>query len=158
MIDRSGGNYAYLDESFGPLPAFCYIWAALLILIPVAIAINALAFAQYLLSPLWPAASAAANSYSCSVPTEAVQLTAAFAVASLCLINSYNVRWAARLQKFFMVTKVLAVSIVIVTGIVCFFTQDMQTRGLNTPFEQSTTDPSLIALSFYSGLFSYGGW
>ena len=83
---------------------------------------------------------------------------AAFAVVSLCLVNSYSVRWSARLQKFFMVTKVSAVTIVIVTGIVCYFTQDMATRGLNGAFENTTSDPSLIALSLYSGLFSYGGW
>ena len=53
MINQSGGNYAYLGRSFGPLPAFLFLWASVLIMIPVGGAINALAFANYLLLPIW---------------------------------------------------------------------------------------------------------
>lgn len=71
MIDRSGGNYAYLSEAYGPLPSFMFLWASLLIFIPVTNAINALAFANYLLLPLW----------GTCLPSEfAVRLVAAFAI------------------------------------------------------------------------------
>lgn len=73
MIDKSGGNYAYLGEAFGPLPAFFFLWASVLIVIPVVCAINALAFANYLLLPIWG---------SCPPSDLAVLLVAASALGS----------------------------------------------------------------------------
>lgn len=71
MIDRSGGDYAYLDEAFGPLPAFMYLWAALFVIIPVGNAIIALAFANYILQPIFG---------DCSPSDPAVRLLAAVAI------------------------------------------------------------------------------
>lgn len=68
MIPKSGGDYAYIGTAFGPLPAFLYLWVALLILVPTGNAITALTFAQYLLQPFWP---------SCDAPAVPVQLLAA---------------------------------------------------------------------------------
>lgn len=66
-IPKSGGDYAYIYEAYGPLPAFLYLWVALLILVPTGNAITALTFAQYLLQPLWP---------ECDAPYAAVRLIA----------------------------------------------------------------------------------
>jgi hypothetical protein len=68
MIPKSGGDYAYISEAFGPLPAFLYLWVALLVLVPTGNAITALTFAQYILQPAWP---------TCEPPYEAVRLLAA---------------------------------------------------------------------------------
>lgn len=68
MIPKSGGDYAYIGVAFGPLPAFLYLWVALLILVPTGNAITALTFAQYLLQPFWS---------TCDAPIEAVRLLAA---------------------------------------------------------------------------------
>lgn len=68
MIPKSGGDYAYIGAAFGPLPAFLYLWSALLILVPTGNAITALTFAQYLLQPFWA---------ECDAPTESVRLFAA---------------------------------------------------------------------------------
>lgn len=54
MIPKSGGDYAYIRESWGGLPGFLYLWVALLVLVPTGNAITALTFAQYILQPLWP--------------------------------------------------------------------------------------------------------
>lgn len=74
MIPKSGGDYAYIGVAFGPLPAFLYLWVALLILVPTGNAITALTFAQYLLQPFWP---------SCDAPVEAVRLLAAIITCTL---------------------------------------------------------------------------
>lgn len=80
-----------------------------------------------------------------------------FIKGMLVFINCCNVRWVAKLQNLFMAAKVIALGLIIVTGCVMYFIQG-ETRGFQTPFENTSTDPSLIALSFYSGLFSYAGW
>ena len=44
---RAGGGYVYLREAFGPLPAFLYGWALLLVMATGAIAAVAVTFARY---------------------------------------------------------------------------------------------------------------
>jgi len=68
MIPKSGGDYAYISDAFGPLPAFLYLWVALFILVPTGNAITALTFAQYILQPVWP---------GCEPPYAAIRLLAA---------------------------------------------------------------------------------
>jgi len=55
-----------------------------------------------------------------------------------------------------MVTKLLAISLVIVGGIVAL-ASDGFTKFENA-WEGSATEPGQIAVSFYSGIFSYAGW
>ena len=75
----------------------------------------------------------------------------------LAFINCCKVHWVAKLQNLFMAAKVLALGLVITTGCVVYFIQG-ESRGLKNPFANTSTDPSKIALSFYSAIFSYAGW
>lgn len=75
MIPKSGGDYAYIKEAFGPLPAFLYLWVALFILVPTGNAITSITFAQYILQPFWG---------TCPAPFEAVRLLAA---ATICILT-----------------------------------------------------------------------
>jgi hypothetical protein len=68
MIPKSGGDYAYILEAFGGLPAFLYVWSALVVIMPTGNAITALTFANYILDPLYP---------ECAPPQDAVRLIAA---------------------------------------------------------------------------------
>jgi len=78
MIPKSGGDYAYISDAFGPLPAFLYLWVALFVLVPTGNAITALTFAQYILQPLWP---------GCEPPYEAVRLLAAVITCKMNIIQ-----------------------------------------------------------------------
>lgn len=81
-IPKSGGDYAYISDAFGPLPAFLYLWVALFILVPTGNAITALTFAQYILQPAWP---------DCNPPYEAVRLLAAVITCSYYFISYFFV-------------------------------------------------------------------
>ncbi|XP_052132871.1 large neutral amino acids transporter small subunit 2 [Frankliniella occidentalis] len=147
MIPRSGGDYAYIGEAFGPLPAFLYLWVALFVIVPTGNAITALTFAQYILQPAWP---------TCEPPDEVIRLIAAIVTCVLTAINCYNVKWATRVQDLFTGTKLLALVVIILTGLYALGAG--KTENFQQPFQNTITSPGHIALSFYSGLFSYAGW
>jgi hypothetical protein len=48
MFPRSGGVYVFLKHAYGPLPAFLYGWASLMVVIAGGIAAVAVGFAEYL--------------------------------------------------------------------------------------------------------------
>ncbi|VDO66898.1 unnamed protein product [Schistosoma margrebowiei] len=72
-------------------------------------------------------------------------------------INIMKVRWATRIQNLFTAAKLLALTVIILSGlyVVC--------QGRLENFEEfwqptRPINPSRIALAFYSGLFAYAGW
>ena len=70
-IVRSGADYAYLFEAFGPFLAFLRLWVECLIVRPCSQAIVALTFAYYVIEPLFP---------DCTQPDDAVRLLAAVCI------------------------------------------------------------------------------
>lgn len=55
MIHKSGGEFSYLMESLGPVPAFISVWTGIVMAKTSSQAIIALSFAQYVLTPLFDA-------------------------------------------------------------------------------------------------------
>ncbi|XP_059469406.1 large neutral amino acids transporter small subunit 1 [Neocloeon triangulifer] len=147
MIPKSGGDYAYIGEAFGPLPAFLYLWVALFVIIPTGNAITALTFAQYLIQMVLP---------NCEPNVSLIRLIAALVTCLLTAINCRNVKLVTKVQDVFVGAKILALGIIIVAGLVFLCQGNLQ--NLSQPMEGSSLEPASIALSFYSGLFSYAGW
>jgi len=85
-IVRSGADYAYIFEAFGPFLAFLRLWVECMIVRPCAAAIVALTFANYVIEPLFP---------TCPQPEVAVRLLAALAICEFVplLINSFIVAY-----------------------------------------------------------------
>lgn len=75
-IPKSGGDYAYIKEAFGSLPAFLFLYVALFIVIPAWNAVGSLTFALYMLAPLFP---------ECESPRLATQLIASSAICKSCV-------------------------------------------------------------------------
>jgi solute carrier family 7 (L-type amino acid transporter), member 8 len=70
-IVRSGADYAYMYEAFGPFLAFLRLWVESMIVRPCSTAVVALTFANYVIEPLFP---------SCPQPESAVRLLAVVAI------------------------------------------------------------------------------
>lgn len=67
-ITRSGGEYAYVLEAFGPLVGFLNLWVQLLVIRPTTQAISAITFALYATSLFYE---------GCETPRVVERLTAA---------------------------------------------------------------------------------
>ncbi|KAM3964709.1 juvenile hormone Inducible-21 [Aphomia sociella] len=145
-ITRSGGDYAYIYAAFGPLPAFLRLWIALLIIRPTTQAIVALTFGHYVVKPFYP---------ECDPPQNAVRLLAAICLCTLTAINCISVRWTMRIQDVFTTSKLLALVVIIVSGIyyICIGHTENFERSFDGEYSAGN-----IALAFYSGLFAFGGW
>ena len=71
-IVRSGADYAYIFEAFGPFLAFLRLWVESMIVRPCSQAIVALTFAYYVIEPLFP---------DCEQPDIAVRMLAALCIS-----------------------------------------------------------------------------
>ncbi|XP_026462711.1 large neutral amino acids transporter small subunit 1-like [Ctenocephalides felis] len=145
-ISRSGGDYAYIYAAFGPLPAFLRLWIALLIIRPTTQAIVALTFAAYAAKPFFQ---------ECQPPENAVRLLAASCLCLLTAVNCLSVRWTMRIQNVFTAAKLFALVVVIIAGVYHMGTGHLS--NFSNAFD-GDYDLYSIALSFYSGLFAFGGW
>lgn len=145
MITKTGADYAYIMESFGPFVAFLRLWVECMIVRPCSQAIVALTFSFYVLRPIFP---------DCEPPSDAVRYLACICICLLTFVNCWDVKWSTRVQDFFTYGKLLALATIIGTGVVQLSLG--HTEHFN--FENSETNVKKIALSFYSGLFAYNGW
>ncbi|XP_067662763.1 large neutral amino acids transporter small subunit 2-like isoform X1 [Haliotis asinina] len=146
-IVRSGADYAYIFEAFGPFLAFLRLWVECMIVRPCSQAIVALTFAYYVIEPLFP---------DCDQPGTAVRLLAVVCILVLTFVNCYDVKWATRVQDVFTYAKVLALVLIVITGFVQLGRG--QFDSFKNPFENTEPDIGKISLAFYSGLFAYNGW
>lgn len=145
-VTRSGGDYAYIYVAFGPLAAFLRLWMALLIIRPTTQAIVAITFAEYAAKPFFP---------ECRPPDNAIRLLAAVCLCLLTAINCLSTRWAMRIQDVFTAAKLVALIAIILTGLYHLLAGNNE--NFSNAFE-GNYELSSIALSFYSGLFAFGGW
>ena len=109
MYPRSGGVYVYLREAFGPLLAFLYGWAALLIFFSGGIAAVAVGFADYV-SYFLPALSPSRVLWTVGTPIGAwtvspAQIVAAMSIAALAWINYIGVRSGNRVNIALTIAK-----------------------------------------------------
>lgn len=153
MITRSGAEYVYLKDAFGPfhknlgpIPAFLFAWTSVLILKPALCGVVAMSFGLYAVEPFFP----------CTPNSSVVKLVSILCLLLISFINCYSVKLATRVQNFFTITKLIAVAIITVGGAIMI--GKGETEYLESGFEGSTTSPSLIALAFYDGLWAYDGW
>jgi APA family basic amino acid/polyamine antiporter len=136
-----GGQYAYLRDAYGPMPAFLYGWALLLVIQSGGMAAVAITFARYF-----------ADLVQIALPDSAVAVAV---LALLTLINCIGVRSGSNVQSALMVLKILAITALVVVGLLL---------APAAPAEmQPTSSGSLSTLAAIGAamtpvMFSYGGW
>ncbi|KAI6179508.1 Y+L amino acid transporter 2 [Aphelenchoides besseyi] len=161
-IPKSGGDYAYIYEAFGKVPAFLFLWISLIIVNPTSIAVMALTFSSYILQPFYDGCEPsdfvtrvlASSVISIFEPEEWNKQTL---LVILTIINCYSVRWSTRTQDVSTIAKLGALVVIILAGVVYVALGNVE--NLRMP-KTNSIDLSLpqIALAFYQGVFSYSGW
>jgi len=141
---KAGGQYVYLRDALGPLPAFLYAWALVLIIATGAIAAMAVTFADYAIALL-------ALGERARLP---------LAVGSIVLLSAVNytgVRPGAITQNIFTILKLVALGAVIAAGLAAaagLLPAAAPTEALRAP------DNVVLAIgtALVPVLFSCGGW
>src|SRR2546422_7383118 len=140
----AGGQFVYLREGLGPLSAFLYGWASLLVIQTNAIAAVALAFATYL-TPFIP------------LPGYALKLVAIGAIFVLTLANARSLRMGVFAQNIFSMAKGLALAGLIV---LCLWPSATGIQNLR-PFWPQAWRGSLVGavgLALIGSLWAHDGW
>ncbi|VDK39524.1 unnamed protein product [Taenia asiatica] len=146
-IQKSGGEYAYILEAFGGLPAFIVMWITFVVIGGVSCAANSIVFAEYMLQPVYP---------DCAIPGPVVGMIALCGLMLICAINCYKVRWATRLAVIFSCGKVIALLLIIGFGL--YYLATGHVESFHNAFEGSNVSPGYLALSFYQGFWAFSGW
>lgn len=142
-LPHVGGQYVYLREAYGPLPAFLYGWTLFLVIQSGGIATLAAAFSIY-------------AGYFLPLSTVQTRLLSIAVILALAAINCLGVRLGASVQNFLTVIKVAGV-LAIVGGA---FTFRGGSFGHLKPFwpAGSAGLPAAVAAAMVGVLWAYEGW
>ncbi|TNN55860.1 b(0,+)-type amino acid transporter 1 [Liparis tanakae] len=146
MITKSGGEYSYLTEAFGPLPAYLYSWTTIMVLKPCSFAIITLSFAEYAATPFYP---------GCGPPLVVTKCLAAAAIFMIVSVNCLSVKLANYVQNFFTIAKLFIILVIVVGGMVMLAKGN--TENLSNAFDGTSSSIGAIGLAFYNGLWAYDG-
>jgi APA family basic amino acid/polyamine antiporter len=137
---RVGGQYAYLRDAYHPIVAFLYGWTLLLVVQTGGMAGAAIVFGNYFREVSGLGLSA--------------QALAVIALAVLTAINCAGVRAGSNVQSALMVTKLVAIAMLIVVGL--FGVSSAPTAA--TVAAADSGGAIGLATAMVPVLFAYGGW
>ena len=147
---KAGGGYVYLRETWGPLAAFLYGWALLLVIATGAMAAVAVTFAGYALA-------------LAGLPARFTVPLAIGAIVFLSGVNWVGVRPGAVTQNVLTLLKLGALAVLIIAGLAALLSQAAPPAP---PAPPAPAVPAVgergIVLRLGSALvpilFTYGGW
>uniref|UniRef100_A0A7N6AKM9 Uncharacterized protein n=1 Tax=Anabas testudineus TaxID=64144 RepID=A0A7N6AKM9_ANATE len=144
---KSGGQYTYLLETLGPLPAFLRLWMTFFFTRPASSSTVSLAFSSYVVEPFFA---------PCAAPTVLIKLISVLAVTFVVALNCWSVTMASRTQVALTFIKMSALVLIIVPGFIAL--AKGKAEPLQNGFEVDSLTLDRLPLAFYNGLYTYGGW
>ena len=138
MMPRTGGQYVFLRQAYGPLPAFLCGWAFFLVIQSGAIATLASGFSIYV-------------SYFIPLGPVAAKAVAVALILVLTYVNIRGVHLGVAVQKTFTALKLIGIAILL--GSAFAFTRETAPPAAAPPFNFSQFGVAMIAC-----LWAYEGW
>ena len=158
MFPRSGGQYHFLKEAYGPFWGFLFGWAAFLIIMCGGLAALAAGFGEYL-GAFIPFFST--ENVLLTVPiarwrwaANGGQLAGALALAFLTVINYVGVKQGAVFQNVVTLVKVASFAVLAVAGMMV---PARATADLFAPLPEGDLLPAL-GVGMIAVFWSYDGW
>jgi amino acid transporter len=140
-LPRSGGIFAYLLEGYGPLPAFLFGWAELVVVRAAALGAIATIFAEYV-------------GYFVPLAAAHVRLTAALAIVLIGAINHVGVQSAAAVLS---ATTAVKYGVLLALGLLAFTATGGSGAHLMSPWPAALS-LSLLATALIPVMWTYDGW
>lgn len=167
MFPKSGGQYQYLKESFGEMPAFLFGWAMFAVIQSGTIAAVAVAFGKFssVIFPIFSPDNVLADLGFIKI--NAAQILAIASLFVLTWLNTRGLRTGAFVQDTLTVIKALSLGGVILLGIFVFRNAEVAAQNFSHFFENlgTTASPvgfaaiaSAIGVAMVGSLFSSDAW
>lgn len=144
MIPHAGGQYAYLREAYGKLPAFLFGWTEFMVIKAGSIAAVAVAFAMYL-------------GYFLPLDSAGIKIIAIACIVLLSAVNYLGVKAGAAVQNIFTFAKVAALAALV---LLAFILADPEKSSFK-PFWPEMFSGELLGsfgVAMVAALWAYDGW
>src|ERR1700676_5239006 len=115
MMPQAGGQYVYLREAYGRMPAFLFGWTLLLVIQTGTIAAVAVSFARFG-AVLWPSLGGSMWFGWQGVGLDAERAGAIAVIAILTVVNLRGLDLGRAVQNFFTSAKVLSLGMIVLLG------------------------------------------
>uniref|UniRef100_A0A3B3RJQ8 Si:ch73-352p4.8 n=1 Tax=Paramormyrops kingsleyae TaxID=1676925 RepID=A0A3B3RJQ8_9TELE len=145
---KSGGQYVYLQETLGPLPAFLCLWVEFIVIRPATVSVVSLAYGRYVIEPFFT---------PCATPEVLVKLVSLLAMSIVVAVNCWSVKLTSNMQVTLTFIKVFALILIIVPGIMALARGTLM-PNFDNAFDSDSLTLTKLPLAFYAGLYAYGGW
>jgi basic amino acid/polyamine antiporter, APA family len=141
LFPRSGGIFAYLEEGFGPMPAFLFGWSQLAVIRAAALGAISTIFAEYL-------------GYFLPLDETRIHWVAALLIAAVGLLNWLGVKRAAAVTSVATIVKYVSLILLVLLA----FTAPTGSVRNFTPAWPSVLSLSALATAMVSVMWAYDGW
>lgn len=172
-LPDSGGEVHYLHYIYGSMFSFLFSWTNAVVTRPASLAIIATVFGEYTCLLFWPE-----NVPRSELSPIVIRITAIICIALVTAINSISVNSGMFLQCATTCLKVLALALIILSGLyyAIFIKPGMDEKNYynyysvnhsnnklgfgkgDLGFTNTTTSIGDFGLAFQAGLWSYDGW
>jgi APA family basic amino acid/polyamine antiporter len=145
-LPRAGGEYVYLREAYGPMPAFLSGWTSFFLGFSAPLAVAGYIAALYLLTPF---GLAGANS------VHYIKITAALIIIAITIPNLIGHKLSAWTQNL---TTIIKLGLFTTLVIIAFISGKGQFANITSGQSTGNVDLGTAATQLFYVMFAYSGW
>ena len=163
MMPEAGGEYVFLREAYGDLPAFLFGWTSVMLIASGGLAAVSTAVASFLgsfipLGAVWASHDVHALGQSVQWRFGIQQIVAVAVILLFCAINARGVQTAGRVQWAVTVAKIAGIGIIVLGAFL--LSRAGSWANLKQPVPAPTSSPGggAFGAAMLAALWAYQGW